>query len=215
MQPRSHFIPLLVAAAILTLTSIAPVLAASPLDLQVATPRASANTVSTTIQLRDVLPDRFRKVVAEGGVLHLRVQTELWQSRPAWDRLVYPAIVRVLRFARGQTDRDVTVTDAGGTPATYTRVPNPMPLAVEIGGSERLSTSDKYYVHAVATLGMLADRETEEVGDALFGRESEAGALGSLGRAVFRSVLQVSDYLHSISVEARSASVAGREIMRK
>jgi hypothetical protein len=208
-------VPLLVLAVALTLAAMRPASAASPFDVQVAAPRAADDTVRTTIQLRDVLPDRFRKLVAEGGVLHLRVQTELWQSRPTWDRLVYPAIVRILRFARGQTERDVTVTDAGGALASYTRLPNPMPLAVEIGGSERLNTTDKYYVHAVATLGMLADRETEEVGDALFGRESEAGALGSLGRAVFRSVLQISDYLHSISAEARSAAVAGREIMRQ
>lgn len=199
----------------LIFASTAPALAASPFDLQVAAPRAPASMVSTTIQLRDVLPDRFRRVVADGGVLHLRVQTELWQSRPTWDRLVYPAIVRILRFARGQTDRDVTVAEAGGAVSTYARLPNPMPLSVEIGGAQRLNMTDKYYVHAVATLGMLADRETEEVGDAIFGRQSEAGALGSLGRAVFRSVLQISDYVHSVTAEARSGTLAGGEIVRR
>jgi hypothetical protein len=189
--------------------------AASPFDIQVSTPRVPANAVSTTIQLRDVLPDRFRKLLEGGGVLHLRVQTELWQSRPTWDRLVYPAIVRVFRFARGQSGREVTITPTGGTASTYTAMPNPMPIAIDMGGPERLNATDYYYVHAVATLGTLADREDENVSDALFGRESETGTLGSLGRLMFRKVLQISDYLQSVTAEAKSGTLPGGEILSK
>jgi hypothetical protein len=43
----------------------------------------------------------------------------------------------------------------------------------------------------IATLGTLAEREVDEVGDAVFGRPSETNGLGSLGRLVFRTVLKV------------------------
>src|SRR5262245_48505691 len=175
--------------------------AAGPLDLQIKDLRAPAQTVSATIELRDILPDRFRRVVEEGGTLHLRLQTELWQRRPTWDRLVYPAIVRVLAFARGASGQEVTVAGAASTPTNYRTLPNPMPIVVDIGGAERLNAAERYYVHTTATLGMLAEREVDSVGDALFGRESDSGTLGSLGRLVFRKVVQVSDYFQSISVE--------------
>ncbi|HEV3140825.1 MAG TPA: hypothetical protein VGY57_09930, partial [Vicinamibacterales bacterium] len=71
--------------------------AAAPLDVQVKNVRAQAQTVHATIELRDVVPDRFKKVLDEGGPLHLRVQAELWESRPVWDQLVYPAIVHIFR----------------------------------------------------------------------------------------------------------------------
>jgi hypothetical protein len=187
--------------------------AAEPFEVQVTPPHVPAATVSATIQLRDVLPDRFRKLVDNGGVLHLRVQTELWQSRANWDRLVYPAIVRVLRLVRGQTGRGVTVTSADGAVSTYVTMPNPMPIVVEIGGAERLSADDRYYVHTVATLGTLDEREADSVSEAIFGRESETGTLGSLGRVVFRKVLQIGDYLQSVSAEGRSGTLPGREIL--
>jgi len=200
----------------LTLTLAVQASAAQPFGVQVTPPHVpTATTVSATIQLLDVLPDRFRKLVDNGGVLHLRVQTELWQSRPSWDRLVYPAIVRVLRLVRGQAGRGVTVTSADGVVSTYVTMPNPMPIVVEIGGSERLSADDRYYVHTVATLGTLDEREADSVSEAIFGRESETGTLGSLGRVVFRKVLQISDYLQSVSAEARSRRTAGAEILKR
>jgi hypothetical protein len=201
----------LACALVLTMT----VSAAGPFEVQVKDLRAPADTVSATVELRDVLPERFRKMVEEGGVLHLRLQTELWQRRPTWDRLVYPAIVRVLRFARGASAREVAVTGAGGAVASYSALPNPMPIVVAVGGAERLNASDRYYVHTVATLGTLAEQEVDSVSDALFGRESDSGTLASLGRLVFRRVVQISDYLQSVSAEGRSGTEPGGEILRR
>src|SRR5262245_23769698 len=189
--------------------------AAGPLDVQIKDLRAPAQTVSATIELRDVLPDRFRKVVEEGGTLHLLLQTELVQRRPTWDRPVYPAFLRELASARGASAKVVTVAGAATSPTSYSTLPNPMPVVVDIGGAERLNAAERYYVHTTATLGMLAEREVDSVGDALFGRESDAGTLGSLGRLVFRKVVQVSDYFQSISVENRSRPVPGGEILRR
>src|SRR5258708_24174082 len=140
------------------------------------------------------LRDRFRKVIDDGGVLHLRVQAELWESRPVWDRLVYPAIVRVLRFRRAASD-GLSITDSAGAATSYSDTPRLLPIAVDLGDAKRVMPAERYYGHVIATLGTLAEREADEVGDAVFGRPSEANGLGSLGRLMFRTVLQVSGYL--------------------
>jgi hypothetical protein len=192
-------------------------LAAAPaaaLDVQVKDVRAAASAVTATIELRDVLPDRFRRTLDDGGVLHLRVQTELWESRPVWDRLVFPAIVRVFQFTRG-AGHSVSITDPGGSVTTSPAAPPVVPVAVDLGDPVRLTPAEQYYVHVIATLGTLAEREVDEVGDAVFGRPSETNGLGSLGRLVFRTVLQVSDYLQSVSAETKSKKTAGSDILKR
>jgi hypothetical protein len=180
-------------------TAAALALAASPavaLEVHIKEVRRVATAVQTSIELRDVVPDRFRKLLDDNGTLHLRLQAELWESRPVWDRLVYPAILRVMRMTRA------------------TAPSGPVPLTLDLGPTDRLVATSKYYVHVIATLGTLADRDAEQVGDAVFGRESESNSLGSLGRLIFRTALQISDYLQSVSVEARSRKWTGAEITR-
>ena len=184
------------------------------LDVQIKDVRGPASAVTATIELRDLVPDRFKKTLDEGGVLHLRVQAELWESRPVWDRLVYPAIVRVLRFRRASSD-GLSVTDPDGSATTYAAAPRSLPVVLDLGDAGRITPAQRYYVHVIATLGTLAEREVDEVGDAVFGRPSEANGLGSLGRLMFRTVLQVSDYLQSVSAEARSRRTAGAEILKR
>jgi hypothetical protein len=48
----------------------------------------------------------------------------------------------------------------------------------------------------------------------VFGRASEVNGLGSLGRFVFRTVLQISDYLQSVSAEARGKKTTGADILK-
>lgn len=193
------------------------VLAATPasaLDLQIKEVRGRESVVTATIELRDLIPDRFTKTLDEGGVLHLRLQAELWESRPVWDRLVYPALVRVLRFRRASSG-GLSVTDSNGTAASYPTAPRSLPIALELGESKRVTSSERYYVHAIATLGTLAEREADEVGDAVFGRPSETNGLGSLGRLMFRTMLQVSDYLQSVSAETRSRRTPGADLLKR
>ena len=186
---------------------------AAALEVQVKDLRAPASVVTTTIELRDVLPDRFRKTLDGGGFLHLRVQAELWESRPVWDRLVYPAIVRVFRFRRASTD-GLSITDPSGSTTTYPAPPRSVPFVVDLGDTKRLTAAARYYVHVIATLGTLAEREVDEVGDVVFGRESETNSLGSLARLVFRTALQVNDYLQSVSAETRTRRTAGADILK-
>ncbi len=142
------------------------------------------------------MPDRFRKVLDENGSVHLRLQAELWESRPVWDRLVFPAILRAIRITRDRVP------------------PSPWSLTIELGKADRIESAGKYYVHVVVTAGTLADRDADEVGDAVFGRESETNSLGSLGRLVFRTAIQISDYLQSVTAEAKGKKIAGSELLR-
>jgi hypothetical protein len=191
----------MIAAMICALALAAP---ASGLEVRVKDVRAPAASVGASIELRDVLPDRFKKLLDDGGVLHLRLQTELWESRPVWDRLVYPAMIRVLRFARSPSGREIAVTDSAGAATTYLTIPNPLAVNVEIGRRDRLVKSEHYYVHVIATLGTVAERDIDDVNDALFGRPTESNGLGSLGRMVFRKMIEISDYLQSVTAEAKT-----------
>jgi len=62
------------------------------LDLQVKEVRAASTIVQTTLEVRDVVPERFKKMLDSGNVLHLRLQAELWESRPVcrWPRVRKP-----------------------------------------------------------------------------------------------------------------------------
>ena len=188
---------------------------AAALDVRVTTLVARDSIVTAAIDLRDLLPDRFLRMLEDGGVLHLRIQAELWESRPVWDRLVYPATVRVLRLTRTSAGRDLTVTDPTGQAITYTTVPDPMPITLEIGRTDRLVDSQQYYLRVIATLGTIADRDIDQFGDAVFGSATDGDGLGSLGRMVFRKMLEISDYLQSTTAETRGRKVAGRDILRK
>jgi len=184
------------------------------LDVVVKDVRAAVSTVSATLEVRDLVPDRFKKVLDTGSVLHLRLQTELWESRPVWDRLVYPAIVRVFRLARAVSGREITIGDSAGTTRTYPAVPNPMLLSIELGQRSRIVATARYYVRVVATAGTLAERDADDVGDLVFGRESEATGLGSLGRTIFRTVIKVSDYLQSVSTETTGRRMSGGDLLK-
>jgi len=187
---------------------------ASALDVVIKDVRTPASAVTANIEVRDVLPDRFRKMLDDGGMLHLRVEAELWESRPVWDRLVYPAIVRMFQLGRTRSSREISVSDSGGSTQTYPSPPNPLPVAIELGSRGRITASARYYVHVMATLGTLAEKDVADVGDAVFGRESESNGLGALGRRVFRTVIKLSDYLQSVSAEATTKKTPGSYILR-
>jgi hypothetical protein len=187
--------------------------AASGLDVEVKRVQSQAQSVKATIELRDVVPDRFKRVLDDGGPLHLRVQAELWESRPVWDQLVYPAIVRMFRFAERAATRDITIDDVNGSTA-YGAIPNPLAIELDLGSRTRIASGSRYYVHVVATLGTIADREADEAEDAVFGRASDANSLGSVSRMLFRAAMKVGDYLQSVSAETKSRKIAGADIIR-
>jgi hypothetical protein len=186
---------------------------ASALDVVLKHVHTPASIVTAAIDVRDPLPDRFRKLIDDGGVMHLRVELELWESRPVWDRLVYPAIVRVFRLARAVSG-GISIGDSAGSTRTYPAVPNPLSVPIELGDRSRISPSARYYVRVMTTAGTLAEREADDVGDIVFGRETESTGLGSLGRMVFRTLIKVSDYLQSVSAETTGRRMTGGDLLK-
>jgi hypothetical protein len=187
---------------------------AAALGVEVKDLRSAAAAVTASIELRDVLPDRFRETVDRGGVVHLRIHTEVWERRPVWDRLVYPAAVRVFRLARTPSGREFAVYDPDGDVTTHPALPDPLPLAIRVGSADRLVSAARYYAKVIATLGTLAEREIEDAGDAVFGRPEESSGIGAFGRMVFRRVLEISDYLQSVSAQGTSRNIAGGQILK-
>lgn len=186
--------------------------AALALEATVVDVRARTAEVRATLELKDVFEPRFQKLLEEGGTLHLRVEAELWEDRPAWDRLVRPPLVTRFRIVRDAARRTLSLGDPIGGIATFPAYPNPLPISVDVAPVERIEDDRHYYLHAVATIGAIAEREIDEVGEAVFGRDSDAGGLGTLGKFVFRKILEVGDYLQSVTTTAKSRRVRGREI---
>jgi hypothetical protein len=188
---------------------------ASALGVEVKDLTAAAAVVTASVEVRDVLPDRFRQTIDQGGVVHLRVHAEVWERRPVWDRLVYPAVLRVFRLTRTPSGREFAIYHPDGGVRIEPDIPNPLPLAIRVGSADRLSSAARYYAKIIATLGTLAEREVEDAGDAVFGRPEDASGLASLGRLVFQKVLQISDYLQSVSAEGVGRNVIGSQILKQ
>jgi len=176
--------------------------------------RAAAADVTASIELRDALPERFRQTVDQGGVVHLRIHAELWEKRPVWDRLVYPAVVRVFRLARTPSGREFAIYEPEGGSTLHPSVPDPLRLSIRVGGADRLTTAARYYAKVIATLGTLAEHEINDAGTAVFGRPEESSGLGAFGRTIFQKVLEISDYLQSVSAQGMSRNIAGGQILK-
>jgi hypothetical protein len=184
---------LITVACLCALSLAAP---AAALDVQIKDVKTGSSVLHASLELRDFIPDRFKRLLDDNGTLHLRLQAELWESRPVWDRLVYPAVVRAVRMTRDSLP------------------PNPLAVTLDLGRADRIVASGRYYVHAIATIGTLADRDADDVGDAVFGRPTETNSLGSLGRLIFRTALQISDYLQSVSAETKSRRMSGSDLLK-
>ena len=66
----------------------------------------------------------------------------------------------------------------------------------------------------IATLGTLAEREIKDAGDAVFGRPEESSGLGAFGRTIFQKVLEISDYMQSVSAQGVSRNIGGGQILK-
>ena len=75
--------------------------------------RAIGPTVRASIDLRDVFSEKYRAILKGGGILHVRIQAEVWEDRPLWDKLVRPALISVFRIIRDPNNQ-ISVSDAVG-----------------------------------------------------------------------------------------------------
>lgn len=191
---------------------ICGVTTAHALEARVGEIRITGQTVIASVDLREFLPEKLAQVLQSGGPLYLRVQAELWEDRPVWDRLVRPALLSVFRIVRDPATSRIAISDAVGEIMSFTQIPDPLSLRVNAAPAEAIADEAKYYLRIVATLGTLAEREVEEAGAAVFGQNRGVG-LGALGRFIFTTVVQAGDYLQSVSTEARTASFRRRDIL--
>lgn len=191
----------------------APVRAAD-MGVQLGEIRAVGPSIRASIDLREVFTEKFRSILQSGGRLHLRVQAELWEDRPLWDKLVRPAIVSVFRIIRDPQSQ-LVVSDSVGVVTTVPWTATTLSLRVEVAPSEAVDDNRKYYLRLVATVGTIAEKEIEGTGDAVFGRGESAVSVARVGKVIFNTVLQISDYLQSLSAELQGPVMIGRDLKRK
>lgn len=194
---------------LITLLIAAP---ASALQARITELRVAGGIVRASIEIREMFPGRFRDVLERGGAIHLRLQLELWEDRAIWDKLGAPALVSVFRFIMDPSTRQISVADQYGEAARVPAWQEPLTLRLDLGRADALSDGARYYVRTQGTLGTIAEREATDAGDAVFGSDEGGVTIGAMGRLLFHAVLQVTDYLQSVSSDSRTRDVTGREI---
>lgn len=188
---------------------------AEALSCSIADTRNTGGTLRAVLEVRDPFgSDRFREMVDRGGTLFLRLQADLWEDRPVWDKLVQPSIVTVFRILRDPASGAVSLQDSAGTTTTFKELPRRLPLTFDVGSITSLADRARYYLHTRFTVGTVEERDLEDVSEAVFGRDDRSTSLGALGKFVFRKILQVSDYLQSESCELSSRRFATADLRR-
>jgi hypothetical protein len=194
----------------LLMLAIAP--PASALETRLTELRVAGGSIRASLEIRDIFPAKFQAVLEEGAAIHLRLQIELWENRPVWDKLAQPAVVTVFRIALDQATRQVSVTDRYGELSRQPAWQEPLTLRPDIGRADALSDGARYYVRVLATLGTIVEKETERASKAVFGEDDGSVSLAAVGKMLFHAVLQASDYLQSVSSETRTRDIAGRDV---
>ena len=75
-----------------------------------------------------------------------------------------------------------------------------------------MSDGARYYVRVLSTLGTIVEKETERASKAVFGDDDGSVSLAAMGKILFHAVLQVNDYLQSVSSETRTRDLSGRDL---
>src|SRR4029079_280171 len=123
-----------------------------------------------------------------------------------------PAAVTVFRIVLDPSTRQVKVADQYGEVSRQPAWQEPLVLRLDLGRADALSDSGNYYVRVLATLGTVAEKESERAGNAVFGDDDSTVSLAGMGKMLFHAVLSVNDYLQSVSAESRTRNVSGREM---
>jgi hypothetical protein len=174
--------------------------------------RVAGGSIRASIEIKDMFPQKFQSILDDGGAIHLRVQLELWEDRAMWDKLAQPAAVTVFRIVLDPSTRQVRVADQYGEVSRQPAWQEPLTLRLDLGRAEALSDSAQYYVRVLATIGTIAEKESERAGNAVFGDDDSSVSIAGVGKMIFHAVLQVNDYLQSVSSDARTRNMTGRDV---
>jgi hypothetical protein len=201
-------LPALVAAWLL-LGAAAP---AAALEARITEMRVAGGSLFAALDLKDLFPEKFQGVLQGGAAIHLRLQIELWEDRPVWDKLVQPAAITVFRIVLDPDTRLVKVADRYGEVSALPAWQEPLVLRVDLGRSEALRDGTQYYARALLTLGTIAEKESTTASKVVFGDDDGSVSIASMGKILFHAVLQVNEYLQSVSAETRTRDLTGREL---
>jgi len=185
---------------------------AAALEVRLTELRVAGGSVRASIEIRDMFPQKFQSILEDGGAIHLRLQLELWEDRAVWDKLAQPAVVTVFRINLDPTTRQIRVADQYGEVSRQPAWQEPLALRLDLGRADALSDSAQYYVRAQATLGTIAEKESDRAGNTVFGENDSTVSIAGMGKMLFHAVLQVNDYLQSVSSEMRTRNVNGRAV---
>lgn len=198
-----------VLAALLALGLAAP---AAALDARVTEMRVAGGSLFAAVELKDLFPAKFQSVLEGSAAIHLRLQIELWEDRPVWDKLAQPAVVSTFRIVLDPGTRQVKVSDRYGEVSAMPAWQEPLSLRIDLGRADSLGDGTQYYVRAQATLGTIAEKESTTAGNVVFGDDESAVSLAAMGKILFHAVLQVNEYLQSVSTDTRTRDLTGREL---
>jgi hypothetical protein len=106
----------------------------------------------------------------------------------------------------------LTVTDTRDSEYDQRLWADPLLLRLDLAPLSRIDDEARYYLHIGLVAGTLGEHETEDVNDAVFGREEESGGLSALGRFLFRQAVALSEYFQSETTELTSRRIRGREL---
>lgn len=199
----------IVVSAVLALGLASP---AAALETRLTELRVAGGSIRASLEVREMFPAKFQTVLEEGAAIYLRLQIELWEDRPVWDKLAQPAVVSVFRIVLDPSTRIVRVADSYGEVSRQAAWQEPLTLRPNLGRADALSDGARYYVRVLATLGTIAEKETAQASKAVFGDDESTVSIGSMGKMLFRAVLQVNDYLQSVSSEVRTKDVTGKDL---
>jgi hypothetical protein len=185
---------------------------ASALDARLTEIRVAGGSIRASIEIKDMFPQKFQSILEDGAAIHLRLQLELWEDRAVWDKLAQPSVVTIFRIVLDPSTRQVRVADQYGEVSRQAAWQEPMTLRLDLGRADALSDGAQYYVRALATLGTIAEKESERAGNAVFGDDDRSVSIAGMGKLLFHAVLQVNDYLQSVSSDTRTRNVSGRDM---
>lgn len=185
---------------------------AAALDARLTEMRIAGGSIRASLEIREMFPAKFQAILEEGGAIHLRLQIELWEDRPVWDKLAQPSVITIFRIVLDPSTRQVTVADRYGEVGRQPAWQEPLILMTNLGRADALSDTAQYYVRGLITLGTIAEKDTAKTTNAVFGEDESSVSIASMGKILFHAVLQVNDYLQSVSSEVRTRDVKGRDV---
>jgi hypothetical protein len=152
--------------------------------------RITGTRVWVAFEVRDLLRDKFLKLLRDGRAVFLQLEANVWEDRRVLDRVIIAAPLATWRVDQ-EANSGILLQD-------------------HHGGS--VDDAGTYYVHARLTAATVDERDIEQAGQALFGDDQTTQGLAGLGRFVFRTLLRMGKYFESATAETTSRRVSGKDI---